>query len=169
MDLSSEQSYQAFYSCITVFSIQGILIAFVFSTIFDRVQGGISYPGTLQTLVARFLCTILMHWQVEGDERQGLKIMKFVVTNPSQFIEPWFAFFVGLMQFTGGIACEIICTGYLSTINSTIDVIIRFIALGSIAKVDDFYAGALPGENKLNGDTTPFKREKLRRDYGWCD
>ena len=59
------------------------------------------------------------------------------------------AWTVGLMQFLGGLGCELACIVFLSTINKTIDVIIKFIALGSIAKIDDFYAAALPAENKV--------------------
>merc|ERR1712100_932685 len=53
------------------------------------------------------------------------------------------------MQFLGGFFCEIACITFLSTLDKTIDVIIKFIALGSIAKIDDFYAAALPDENKI--------------------
>lgn len=41
------------------------------------------------------------------------------------------------------------CILFLSTINKTIDVIIKFLALSSISKIDDFYAAALPAENKV--------------------
>ena len=50
---------------------------------------------------------------------------------------------------TGGLLAEIACILYLCSIDSPMDVIIRFIAMGSIAKVDDFYASALPGENRI--------------------
>jgi len=38
---------------------------------------------------------------------------------------------------------------YLTNIQNTIDVVIKFMALASIAKVDDFYASALPGDYSL--------------------
>lgn len=76
-------------------------------------------------------------------------MMKFVTNHPSEFNMPKVAFCVGLMQFLGGFACEVACITFLSTIDKTIDVIIKFIALGSIAKIDDFYAAALPPENKV--------------------
>lgn len=49
----------------------------------------------------------------------------------------------------GGFLCEIACIVFLSGINATIDVIIKFLALSSISKIDDFYAAALPAENKV--------------------
>jgi len=48
------------------------------------------------------------------------------------------------MQTVGGIFAELACVFFLSSLTSTIDIIIKFIALGSIAKVDDFYAAAIP-------------------------
>lgn len=45
------------------------------------------------------------------------------------------------------------------------DVIIRFIAMGSIAKVDDFYYSALPDDNKVKGKTKPLLVKNHRRDY----
>jgi len=53
------------------------------------------------------------------------------------------------MQLFGGFLCELACIIFLSTINVTIDVIIKFLALSSISKIDDFYAAALPAENKV--------------------
>jgi len=49
----------------------------------------------------------------------------------------------------GGIGTEICCMIYLTSISNTIETVIKFIALGSIAKVDDFYASALPGNYPL--------------------
>ena len=57
---------------------------------------------------------------------------------------------------------------YLSSIDTAIDIIIKFVALASIAKVDDFYASALPAEAyKIKGATPPLKIRVNRRD--WAD
>jgi hypothetical protein len=64
----------------------------------------------------------------------------------------------------GGIGAEIGCILYLSSINTPMDVIIRFIAMGSIAKVDDFYASALPDENRIKGKSKPMVVKHHRRD-----
>ena len=48
------------------------------------------------------------------------------------------------MQLFTGFMTELCCMLFLSSLNNPIDIIIRFIALGSIAKVDNFYADALP-------------------------
>ena len=76
-------------------------------------------------------------------------MMKFATNHPNEFTMPKLAFMIGLMQFLGGFFCELACITFLSTLDKTIEVIIKFIALGSIAKIDDFYAAALPPENKV--------------------
>ena len=78
-----------------------------------------------------------MHLQVEGDLRQGLKMMKYVSNQPFDFSNPQAAFFVALMQIIGGLAAEFACIIYLCSLTASIDVIIKFVALASIAKVDD--------------------------------
>ena len=71
-------------------------------------------------------------------------MMKYSLNHSSDFSGPFNAFLIGFLQMIGGFGAEIGCIFYLSSINSPMDVIIRFIALGSIAKVDNFYFGAIP-------------------------
>ncbi len=123
-------------------------------------------PSAVTVLGARFVCTILMHLQVESDMRQGLRMMKYVTNQPFDFSNPGCAFAVALMQTFGGLFAEIACIVYLSNINKAIDVIIKFVALASIAKVDDFYASALPGDgNKIKKNTKPLKIRVHKRDW----
>jgi hypothetical protein len=124
----------------------------------------IKFPNDLATMAARFICTILMHLQVESDIRQGLKMMKYALNHTSDFSGPFNAFFIGWLQMSGGLFAEIACMFYLSSINTPMDVIIRFIAMGSIAKVDDFYYSALPDENRAKGKVRPLLVKIHRRD-----
>lgn len=105
-----------------------------------------------------------MHLQVESDVRNGLSAMKYVVNHVDDFLSPGCAFFVALMQLVGGFAAEFFCVIYLCSINNPVDVIIRFVALASIAKVDDFYASALPDGNICKRNTGPLKIKNQRRD-----
>jgi len=57
-----------------------------------------------------------MHLNVEGDVRNGQKMMKYSTNHPNDFNMPKIAFTVGLMQFIGGLACEFACLFYLSTV-----------------------------------------------------
>ena len=126
----------------------------------------IALPADVIVLGARFICTILMHLQVEGDLRQGLKMMKYVSNQPFDFSNPGAAFFVAFMQTIGGLAAEVACIVYLSSLTKAIDVIIKFVALASIAKVDDFYASALPSDgNKIKKKTDPLEITVHKRDW----
>jgi len=69
------------------------------------------------------------------------------------------------MQTIGGLAAEIWCLVYLCSMTKPIDVIIRFVALASIAKVDDFYAASLPKENKIKRSTPPMPVRLNKRDW----
>ena len=83
-DLKPIEISQAFYSAIFVFFIQVFLIIFLGQIIFKwfpsanlNVPFDISLPDSIIVLGSRFLCTILMHLQVESDVRQGIKMMKY--------------------------------------------------------------------------------------------
>lgn len=78
-------------------------------------------------------------------------MMKYTTNHWANFRNPKTAFIIGFMQMFGGIATELCCMIYLASITNTIDTVIKFIALGNIAKVDDFYAGALAGSYPLKG------------------
>lgn len=51
---------------------------------------------------------------------------------------------------------ELLCIIFLTNLNNVIDILIRFVAFGSIAKIDNFFADALPTENRITfGDHDP--------------
>lgn len=163
LDLKPEEIEKSFFNVLVVFFIQLLMIIFLGQIIFGNAEGAplfisfdITLPKSITVLGARFICTILMHLQVESDVRQGLRMMKYNTHHRSEFIAPNTAFIIALMQCIGGVAAEFFCILYLSSINNPVDVIIRFVALASIAKVDDFYASALPSGNRIKGDSEPF-------------
>ena len=53
----------------------------------------------------------------------------------------------------------------MCSIKKPIDIIIRFVALASIAKVDEFYGAALPRENKIKNKTDDFVILLNKRDW----
>jgi hypothetical protein len=77
--------------------------------------------------------------------------MKFASNHPDEFNLPKIAWTIGFLQFVGGICTELISIAFMSSssLAKPIDVIIKFIALASIASIDNFYGNALPGENKV--------------------
>lgn len=188
LDLRPDEIHQAFAGTLYVFGIQLLMIAFVGSVVLTGAYGfTIKLPGTtfvpdlpadatkdeitaeklgagITVMGARFVCTILMHLQVEGDVRQGLAMMKYVTNHPFEFMSPGTAFTIACMQFTGGLAAEFFCILYLGSIDMPVDVIIRFVALASIAKVDDIYASALPSSTRTTQKSKPLVVKVHRRD-----
>jgi len=164
LDLSATNVYNAYHSALFVAGIQWMMILFIAFMIWTYDTFEIKFPADLAVLAARFICTILMHLQVESDIRQGLRMMKYVLNHVDDFSGPVNAFFVGWLQMVGGLLAEIACIVYLCSINTPMDVIIRFIALGSIAKVDDFYASALPDDNRIKGKSKPMYVKLHRRE-----
>ena len=90
-------------------------------------------------------------------------MMKYVTNHSSNFSNPFYAFFVALMQSLGGLAAEVFCIIFLCSLSDPINIIIRFVAFASIGKVDNFYAAALSPDHKLKKDTEPMKIENNRR------
>ena len=109
----------------------------------------ISFPMNVYSLGARFICTILMHLIVEFDIRQGISMLKYVSNHRDDFINPKIAYSIGVMQFTGGLAAEVLCIIYLTSITNCMDTVTKFMALASISKVDDWYSAALAGSYPL--------------------
>jgi len=165
LDLDMEDVHNSYHAAMFVFGFQLLMILFI-GTIIAGDSFEIVLPPNVSVLGARFICTILMHLQVEGDMRQGLRMMKYVTNHPFDFANPGSAFFVALMQTVGGLAAEIACILFLGSIDKAIDVIIKFVALASIAKVDDIYAAALPADgNKIKKATKPLVIRVHKRDW----
>lgn len=88
-------------------------------------------------------------------------MMKYSANHTADFINPKTAFTIGFMQCMGGVAAEALCMLYLTNITNTMDTVIKFMALASIAKVDDWYSGALAGDYVLKKKAKlPFNRSK---------
>ena len=165
LELDVDDVHNAYHAAMFVFGFQICMITFI-GFIIAGDSFVIVLPPNLSVMAARFICTILMHLQVESDIRQGLRMMKYVTNQPFDFSNPASAFFVSLMQICGGLAAEIACILFLGSIDTAINVIIKFVALASIAKVDDIYASALPADgNKIKKKTTPLQIKVHKRDW----
>lgn len=165
MDLNNDEVQDAFQASVFVFFLQATLIGILAIIVFTSSEGfQILLPVDITVLGARFVCSILMHLQVEGDMRQGLQMMKYVTNHSEKFSNPFYAFFVALMQSLGGLAAEIFCIIFLCSLNDPINIIIRFVAFASIGKIDNFYAAALSPDHKLKKECEPMKIENKRRE-----
>ena len=93
-------------------------------------------------------------------------MMKYVTNQPFDFINPGCAFFVALMQTIGGLMAEIACIVFLGSIDNPMLVIISFVGLASLSKVDDIYFSALPQTgNKILKATMPLVVKVRLRDW----
>lgn len=87
-------------------------------------------------------------------------MMKYMSNHPTEFSAPRLAFLVGFLQVFTGFMTELCCMTFLGSLDNAIAVIIRFIALGSIAKVDNFYADALP---EVSSFKQPIPKERAAK------
>ena len=165
LNMNMTEVHNAFHAALFVFFFQVLLIIFIGKVVLGD-DFSIALPSSISVLGARFLCAILMHLQVEGDLRQGIKMMKHVTNQPFDFSNPAAAFFVGFMQSLGGFFAEVACITFICSLEQAIQVIIKFVALASLAKVDDFYAGALPVDgNKIKKAAKPMVVTIHKRDW----
>ena len=96
LELDVDDVHNAYHAAMFVFGFQLCMITFI-GLIISGESFTIVLPPNLSTMAARFICTILMHLQVESDIRQGLRMMKYVTNQPFDFSNPASAFFVSLM------------------------------------------------------------------------
>lgn len=68
LDLKMVEVHNCFHAAMFVFGFQLLMIVFIYSIILSE-DFHIVLPANVSVLGARFLCTILMHLQVEGDLR----------------------------------------------------------------------------------------------------
>ena len=92
-------------------------------------------------------------------------MMRYVTNHPFDFISPSLAFLIALMQFSGGLGAEVICILYLGSFDNPFHVLLRFIALASIARVDDIYFATLSSTLKITKPSKQLKIRVHRRDW----
>ena len=72
------------------------------------------------------------------------------------------------MQLISGIGTEMCCLFFLSTQDTSVDVIKSFVPLSIIAKIDDFYFSAIPNENRLKAiKSGPYEVKYERHNIMW--
>lgn len=77
LDMDMTEVHNAYHAAMFVFGFQMLMILFIGSVIFGN-NFQILIAKDVVVLGSRFVCSILMHLQVEGDMRQGLRMMKYV-------------------------------------------------------------------------------------------
>ena len=165
VELDVKDIHNAFHASLIVFGLQLLMFNFVCSVIMSDAFV-ISLPSSVSVMGARFIACILMHLQVEGDIGQGIRMMKYVTNQPFDFINPGCAFFVAFMQTVGGLLAELACILFLGSIDNPLLIIISFVGLASLSKVDDIYFSSLPvAGNKILKATMPLVVKVHLRDW----
>jgi hypothetical protein len=132
-------------------------------------------PDSPSVLGVRFVCCLLMHLQIEKKIRNGQSMMKYAANHVDKFSVPELAWLVGFLQCISTQATTFACIFFVSTISTPIDVIIKFIALATIAKFDNFYSNSLPLEINMKNracnaaGNRVINVEKHRRDFAEKD
>lgn len=90
-----------------------------------------------------FFTVLILHWQCLPEARNGIYMMKYVLTNPDEFTHPTTAFWLGVIQFTGVIFTEV--CNLLKSLDQAKpqDVITRFVGFALILNVPKLIIGSL--------------------------
>lgn len=100
--------------------------------------------GTLDLIMARFVCVIVLHMTMFSESHQGLNIMKYAVNHKSEFEHPKTVWLIGFMQFSMVIIVEVVNMLVISGSNTIVNIVMNFISLAVISDFDDTFYEALP-------------------------
>ena len=101
-----------FMQCFFIFMLQAILSFFIFKELGGKKTDGISLlqqPTDTDMLSVRFICSILLHIQLEGEIRRSLGMIKhFNNHHETQFsaTASYGPFFIAVMQLLGCLFAE---------------------------------------------------------------
>lgn len=165
--LTTREINDGFHTALYVYGIQLFFFVAIYAVITNltSVTFTITYPNSVIVLATRFACAFLMHLNMKSHVRNALKMMKYANNHQRDFSEPYYAFVLGLMQLTGCLIAEFGAIFYLSSLDSPIDLIIRFMALSQIADVNGIIYRAIPTENRIQKPLEPLKISVHRRDF----
>lgn len=139
---------------------------------FTNEKFNMKAPHSVWTIIARFLMSIMMHFSVEPDIRNGIAIMKYTVNHPSKFkskdgstsyTRVFLAFFLGLCQASVAIVIELLAIRFLSCFLNLLNIITKFVSMTRIAMFDNFLSAALVEETmkKAAGTTLPTEYKRF--------
>ena len=90
-------------------------------------------------IVARFICCLILHQQLNGEILQGQAKMKFALNHSFRFDDYTIAFFAGFMQTLSCLFIELINLFVILTSQTVLDVVLNFMALAIIAEFDNSF------------------------------
>lgn len=127
-----------------IFLIQMVLVLYsLYQILFmeDFIQA-----TSLNILVTRFLCAIILHINIEGEVRQSLNMLNHSLFFTKRVGRQLPQVLIALMNFGGTFLCEAANILLLCTIGNAQDIIINMIAFMVIAQIQYYYAKSLQND-----------------------
>ena len=106
----------------------------------ENVKANFFMPAdSLQIVMCRFLCAVVLHITLTDEVMQGFACMKYALNHPYKFRRWADAYAVAFTQLMVVIVVEIVNLAILCTNHTIMDIIMNFLALVIIADFDDFF------------------------------
>ena len=129
------------------------------------------FEGSVALNIARVLCSFILHVTIMPEVNCSVKLMKFVINNPTGFYgkQSMFPFSVALMKFIAGIMTEV-CNMLVIVQSSNIENAIKdFIAFGFICELDDLVVqtvNVIDCEDALDRAGIGFDKKMMTKTFG---
>lgn len=133
--------------------LQLCLITLIWTIAIEDPKFKIHIPESIDILCTRFLASMLMHFNVEKDIRNGISMMKYAVNHYQNFENIHAAFFISFMLAFNSFLVEITVVMVLTSIESVLEVIMKYVSLSAIANIPRFYFGSLVDHKLLKVST----------------
>lgn len=166
--MSLDERESVFQGAISLVIIQATMISLVITELQDYK---ITPPDEFQILIPRVIAAFFMHANLQGEIKNGLSTMKYVVNHPYSFrkfdpnihekeedeededdqadrddglyIRVFYAFMLGFLQTSMGLVLEVMSIYYLSAQTSFRLILMSYATMAAIAAFDDLYARSL--------------------------
>jgi len=102
----------------------------------------------MEILFTRFICSMMMHLQVEKDIRSGLGMMKYAVNHHKRFTNVYPAFLVAAIHTLASFLIEFSVVIVLISLQNVLAIIMKYVSLAAISNIPRFYYNSLY-DNKL--------------------
>lgn len=123
--------------------MQSALVVMIFKTIVIDVDHFQIATPTVNVYICRFICSLLLHMELIEDVKQGLNMIEYFNTHPEEFSNWYVPFWVGMMQFLGGLIAELTNLFMLATRDTVEYCITFFVAFHVLTAIDNIYAEGL--------------------------
>lgn len=132
-----------------MFLTQMTLVTLLFREQVFNVCGYAQYkerPTDIGITLSRMLCGSVMHFYLQNELEQGLKMMKFSLNHQFKFSSWSWAYLIGLAQLLMVVAVEVVNVVILCTNQTVMDIVMNFLALVIISEFDNYFVETLKSD-----------------------